>query len=249
MHHTLYINPKAHSLDGLLDRVKESYIFKSMNLNKNTIILPPFMRIDKEVIEILMQVLNTGKISQYQAYQLLDFNKTLATFYENPNVVLKDLYSQQTFVELVKNKAPNLFKNLDDVLKLSTEEQSKYLSILREELISQKVPFNKIPTASILSFKTSPFATIFHELGHTAHEKNAIFKYNFGKMHEGGKLFNLLKTPEAQETAAKVSWYAKTTPIEFVAEVFSGIISGNKYPDDVMSLYNKFGGPKINSAM
>jgi hypothetical protein len=50
---------------------------------------------------------------------------------------------------------------------------------------------------------------------------------------------------EAVAIAAKVSEYAKTDPLEFVAEVRAGMAVGNKYPEDVMRLYEDYSGPPV----
>jgi hypothetical protein len=50
---------------------------------------------------------------------------------------------------------------------------------------------------------------------------------------------------EAMAIAAKVSGYAKTNPLEFVAEVRAGMAVGNKYPEDVMRLYEDYSGPPV----
>jgi hypothetical protein len=50
---------------------------------------------------------------------------------------------------------------------------------------------------------------------------------------------------EAIQIAAKVSRYAKVDPLEFVAEVRGGMAAGNKYPKDVMDLYESYEGPPV----
>ena len=52
------------------------------------------------------------------------------------------------------------------------------------------------------------------------------------------------------DIAREVSMYASTgnmfgTGEEFVAEVFSGLMSGKKYSDKIMKLYNQLQGPKV----
>ena len=54
-----------------------------------------------------------------------------------------------------------------------------------------------------------------------------------------------LNTKSIQETASKVSDYAKESPLEFIAETFAGLIEGKTYSNDVMALYKKYGGPVI----
>lgn len=51
---------------------------------------------------------------------------------------------------------------------------------------------------------------------------------------------NIFPTKSMQDTAGKVSAYAQTSAREFVAEVYSGLVNGEKYSDDVMKLYEKY---------
>lgn len=46
--------------------------------------------------------------------------------------------------------------------------------------------------------------------------------------------------------AFKVSDYATNSPLEFVAEVWKRVQQGRTFPDDVMTLYKKYGGPAIS---
>jgi hypothetical protein len=82
---------------------------------------------------------------------------------------------------------------------------------------------------------------VLHEIGHVNHY-NAIGPDNFRRLSEEG-----WDSGDAEETdvAKKVSDYAMTNPLEFVAETFSGHLSGKRYDDDVMKLYNHYGGPKL----
>ena len=50
-----------------------------------------------------------------------------------------------------------------------------------------------------------------------------------------------------RRTASKVSEYATSQEIEFVAETFTGLVYGKKYDDDVMGLYKDLGGPEVGA--
>ena len=58
-------------------------------------------------------------------------------------------------------------------------------------------------------------------------------------------LYEFLLNQEKQQTASKVSWYASTSIGEFIAEVYSKMMRGEKIPSDVMDLYKKYDGPTI----
>jgi hypothetical protein len=65
-------------------------------------------------------------------------------------------------------------------------------------------------------------------------------RFGSAALNEDGKPVD---PDEARSIAAKVSEYATTNPLEFVAEVVSGQSAGATYGDDVLSLYDDYGGP------
>ena len=93
--------------------------------------------------------------------------------------------------------------------------------------------------------------TIYHELGHCNHAAICKDYHKMGKLKELGFVVDksitkeFLNTKSIQETASKVSDYAKESPAEFIAETFAGLIEGKTYSNDVMALYKKYGGPVI----
>lgn len=82
-----------------------------------------------------------------------------------------------------------------------------------------------------------------HELGHYLHSMNiSEFDKRLGRLSSRRK--KSFKNNEQQQTiAAKISKYATTNPLEFIAECFSYMCAGNKLPDDVLKLYKHFKGP------
>lgn len=81
--------------------------------------------------------------------------------------------------------------------------------------------------------------TILHEIGHSLHWERIKLNSNLRQN------WTRELTPTEQPIALKVSRYAATQRAEFVAEVFSGRLKGNKYPKDVMEMYISFGGPLV----
>ena len=94
---------------------------------------------------------------------------------------------------------------------------------------------------------------INHEQGHLLHSKICDNYQQMSKVEEfasrGQEVSEITKefinNKEIQATAGKVSDYAKESPLEFVAETFAGLRDGIKFPDDVMALYKKYGGPVL----
>jgi hypothetical protein len=82
----------------------------------------------------------------------------------------------------------------------------------------------------------SGMATVVHELGHHLH--CAKDPSTFFLLHSTS-----FASRAADDTAWKVSSYASGNPREFVAEVFTGLIFGKKFPTDVMDMYRGLGGP------
>lgn len=54
-----------------------------------------------------------------------------------------------------------------------------------------------------------------------------------------------LDPDEARDVASEVSSYAMTNPLEFVAEVRTGVSTGAEYSQEVMSLYEDYMGPPL----
>lgn len=142
---------------------------------------------------------------------------------------IKDLSKEELMEQLkkgtFKSKNETIFEILTDL-----EKQMKAESDLPEFLIN---------TSS-----SSAFDTIYHEMGHLHHQKASPIKTLVSHFtYQKNKKF--LNDKTQQYIANSVSNYATSDPVEFVAEVYAGLVNGAKYPDKVMELYKKFGGPMI----
>lgn len=116
----------------------------------------------------------------------------------------------------------------------------------------------------------SPFSEISHEMGHWQHQNNIGSKLYNSMLNKGEEIYSkniprflrrfLESRPKERltegielrrlfdskiDTAAKVSEYAKTTPLEFIAECYSKMADGIKLDADIMELYRKLGGAAI----
>ena len=92
----------------------------------------------------------------------------------------------------------------------------------------------------------SPFHAIFHEQGHILNEINDPEKFRllFDSSVANTKYYDF-RDPKKFVTALKVTNYAVTNPAEFVAEVYTKNRIGVKFDDDVISLYDSYGGYKL----
>jgi len=104
----------------------------------------------------------------------------------------------------------------------------------------------ELSEAISLSVKTGHWASpsvVAHEHGHSLHGK-IIGRDGFQNIWTWSKL------PKEQRArikplSAKVSKYATTDPLEFVAETFSGHVAGKRYSKDIYDAYNELRGPKL----
>lgn len=113
------------------------------------------------------------------------------------------------------------------------------------------VPKNKDPLKTPIYFNKdiglckNPKYVIYHEIGHFLHEKTSlqpeIARNVWSEMTKNGMDTDLLF--EAGEYAMKGDILGKGR--EFVAEVFAGMLTGKRYSQKVMNVYNALRGPKI----
>ena len=129
-------------------------------------------------------------------------------------------------------KKQGLFKTRQEVNAMNKGEQIAYL----KEIAS----ITGIPENTVLIRDIDQL--YIHELGHLNHKlskEDEVFLRSKKVIEEHQN------NPEIQNTCSKVSRYAQQLPMEFVAEVFSGLVSGQKFDADVMSLYAKYKGPQL----
>ena len=219
----------------------------------------PFFNKDKQLdIMLLSEKFVNGKASKMDIVAL---NKSFNDYYayshflaENPMTIINDVYSQKGVVDLLKkHMKQGSFKSVEELGKMTNKEQVDYLFEASDALTG--LPFNQHPSSKILASKRSVFDTLYHEEGHLFHHKNTILDYEdmhvvynkqTGKPDKIGALAKgFLESKEEQFIASTVSRYAKSSPLEFVAEVYARMLNGEKFGDDVMNLYNKYQGPSL----
>lgn len=219
----------------------------------------PFFNKDKQLdIMLLSEKFVNGKASKMDIVAL---NKSFNDYYayshflaENPMTIINDVYSQKGVVDLLKkHMKQGSFKSVEELGKMTNKEQMDYLFEASDALTG--LPFNQHPSSKILASKRSVFDTLYHEEGHLFHHKNTILDYEdmhvvynkqTGKPDKIGALAKgFLESKEEQFIASTVSRYAKSSPLEFVAEVYARMLNGEKFGDDVMNLYNKYKGPVL----
>jgi len=89
---------------------------------------------------------------------------------------------------------------------------------------------------------------MLHELGHANHHTEIgdideaddyLFEGSLTSTRDG-EWIGIERLNIAED---KVSEYARTSPCEFVAEVFAGLALGQEFPERIMKMYNEFDGP------
>jgi hypothetical protein len=88
---------------------------------------------------------------------------------------------------------------------------------------------------------------VVHEIGHVMHKIMNPDEFLDATQSVGDE-GTTTESKAKSQAASKVSYYAwmnGAPPAEIVAEVFTGLTQGKKYPRDVIAVYKKYGGPKV----
>lgn len=181
-------------------------------------------------------ITNGALIKNGKNYQFEQANKTISISSELEKSITDYLSGKPFTLE----EKMNLDTLMEDLYEANISLQRKYNGDLTQAIGKT---FNV--------YKTSPFHTLYHEIGHIYHDLNNPKTFLLmGKSREL-KVNNLSTSVLDEfnskyiETARKVSDYATESPAEFVAEVFAKMINGQNFDNDVMALYKKYGGPSL----
>lgn len=190
------------------------------------------------------------KVKLYEDFASM-LNVTNA-FYNAPYSKIQQLLKNEDVQEILSahSKLPDL-KQLE---KLSTGRQRNVLvDLVNTCLNSGDRIYVDYPSGN-------KFSIIYHENGHLEHLiKIGEDKFlSMGKPEDCIKRFgkvsditnDFINSKEKQQIANRVSNYAAKSPVEFVAETYRKLINNalggkDQIPDDVMKLYNEYGGPAI----
>lgn len=175
------------------------------------------------------------------------FHRSSMNYYANltnqarkhPMVMLENIMKTGENANLLKSCG--MYKTRAEVAKMTTQEQYKYLQDIfqKDATIRKRIA---IPENTVLI--TTPNYVFHHELGHINHNKiipDDIYK----ELSSQQKLSEWNNNKKIQEVCARVSGYSGQRPIEFVAEVYSGLVNGQTFHPDVLSLYKALKGPIV----
>ncbi len=145
-------------------------------------------------------------------------------------------------------------KNMNEYMKMMLDIEKSSVPLC--EIMKRFKNLGYIPR----SIDELPNQTVIHEIWHRLHylncKKLGIDYWKLGKTEElvacnikDTSMLDEFLSPKIQKIISDYKFigsYALTSPCEFVAEVGSIIANGIKPPPNIMELYYKYGGPKVN---
>lgn len=139
---------------------------------------------------------------------------------------------------------------LDKVETIKEIETNKLAEIIKytEEYTGKKEKFYPIELCIDELDKSSPFATVYHEMGHLQDMKPRCLttaKYNYDYSKYSQELKDWVDNDDNIRIASRVSGYSTSGPGEFIAETFAKLVEGRKVSQEVKDLYRKLGGPEL----
>ena len=153
-------------------------------------------------------------LQKYSYEELTKYN--LGKGYENFCGKLKNAYDNIDLLSFFEQRA--LVRSIDKVKqRLEITNNDEFLNPTKDGI-------NKYG-----NIYEDEFETIYHEIGHCFDFKSDMALVKFLDLFRGKSELKNLQIPN----------YPKTNRLEFVASIFSGIMQGEKYQDDVMNLYKE----------
>lgn len=139
---------------------------------------------------------------------------------------------------------------LDKAETIKEIETNKLAEIIKytEEYTGKKEKFYPIELCIDELDKSSPFATVYHEMGHLQDMKPRCLttaKYNYDYSKYSQELKDWVDNDDNIRIASRVSGYSTSGPGEFIAETFAKLVEGRKVSQEVKDLYRKLGGPEL----
>jgi len=198
--------------------------------------------LDDRQKELFIKFFDDSKRAAMSKKDTVEFKDIL----ENIRLLSKSTYgwfsnltSDPKAVEILKAK--NLPTTAEELLKLSKEQQKEII----EDLVNNHGIRLHINNGGA-------FRTINHEIGHAVHYQNVGEEQFKNLRYFGGREKDYLKASQRLKAElgdslygsiqSNVSMYATTSPTEFVAETYSYLCNGQKFSNEIMDLYKKYGG-------
>lgn len=112
---------------------------------------------------------------------------------------------------------------------------------LRNEYWDDPVKWGRASLDQEVNSTDHPAGVLIHELGHVVLHpltQDKIVAWAEDRLSKDAPV----SVDDAPEVARKVGRYASTSPFEFLAEVFAGLVTGRTFDEDVMKFYRWLGG-------
>lgn len=162
---------------------------------------------------------------------------------------VNELFNDWSSNPKIKKYAQDNYIDLTYIDNLNEEDKfDKYVEIIQSMLSKGINPYEEIKLVN-------PFKCLYHEIGHYNHMNTELFI----KLSVPKSMFKELNLPlplianefesnkDIEKLALRVSYYAKESPLEFVAEVYANVLCGKRYPKEIMDLYAKCNGPDLSA--
>jgi hypothetical protein len=256
--------------ETLMSAIKQRGIFviNNVNFGVKTINEHIQAKID-DIVDAFCEITPDGvQIPDFYANSkdLAYIKKLIDSFNENPDALsygqkvelytileeMEDTVSE--FVYETKDFAKRLFAQEDKFINFSESQKQEHLNkILSSESKTDAIGYLANALAKVeetfgIKATNKKHSTLFHEMGHLQDyfENRPPAK---GKFEEASQypleLAQWLEDEEKQNIAFSVSNYATTGPGEFIAEVYSKLLSGESVPKKAQELYKQMRGPRI----
>lgn len=193
-----------------------------------------------ELLSLIKKFENKEKLTFNEKARLFDEIGTYGEFASNvcqaPLVFAKRILNNKNFQKRIvggEEKALELIKEIE--AKPKEKQLNSVVYLMKKFNLAFEMPVS------------SPFRTIYHEMGHTQDmtpRAAAIEKFDDASKYPE-ELKKWLDNDKNMQLANSVSLYASHGPGEFIAETFADLLSGRKLPKEVLELYKSMNGPKI----
>ncbi len=246
---TLFINKDSFNkekitkdIDELLDLMNTHGLIKFEDNN-----IKYFKAINKEKNDNLMKDIaryrtDKNSMTKYEIQALrrgIEDYANLCHYKNLYNEALENLYNNEEKLTKIKENYPTL-PSKSDVDKMTQAEKTNLVYDINSKTgISMDVHY------AMKHF--DQFDILYHEAGHLMHEQILGNDKFYALNHKGTQsraTQEFLANKNIQNIAERVSNYAKTSPLEFVAETHVGLCNGFKFPKKIMDLYRYYNGPE-----
>lgn len=237
-------NNSAEIIRDVRGKLESLFSFEGNELINHKIVPGEDFKVREKLFQNYQKMLkNPKEYTRFDAilggYLFEDYMESIKFAHTAPKTILNILQKNKKAMEVLEKNNINIsmteFDKFDEITK------NKFMDRIYNIIYNNKI----FISGHSQHRGNSIFYILNHEMGHLLHFKNiSIWDRVLGKVSRVEK-DKFVKDIEKQEMARKISSYASSNPLEFVAETFSVMLSGVKLPEKVIEMYKAFGGPNI----